>query len=160
MYACIQSIRRGQESDPTQVPTNMISDMKIGENFRRKAHFVAGGHTTETPTSLTYSSVVSCDLVQIALTIAALNNLKVMACNIQNAYLTAPCREKIWTCAGPNLGQRQVLLCFYTGNRCRCAQQVKYVGNTDVFCFGFYFMSPKWTRTKLVNEISMSLQAY
>ena len=42
------------------------------------------------------------------------------------------------------------------GNRCRCAQQVKYVGNTDVFCFGFYFVSPKWTRTKLVIEISPS----
>ena len=43
-----------------------------------------------------------------------------------------------------------------------CTQQVKYVGNTDVgvFCFGFYFMSPKWTRTKLVIEISPSLQAY
>ena len=40
------------------------------------------------------------------------------------------------------------------GNRGRCAQQVKFVGNTDVFSFGFYFMSPKWTRTKLVIVIS------
>ena len=39
--------------------------------------------------------------------------------------------------------------CFYTGNTSRGAQQVKYVGNTIVFCFGFNFMSPKWTRTKL-----------
>ena len=39
-------------------------------------------------------------------------------------------------------------------------EQVKYVGNTDVFCFGFYFMSPKWTIIKLVIEISPSLQAY
>ena len=39
-------------------------------------------------------------------------------------------------------------------------QQVKYVGNTDVFCFGFNFMSPKWTRTKLMIEITLSLQAY
>ena len=27
--------------------------------------------------------------------------------------------------------------CSYTGNRSRGAQQVKYVGNTDVFYFGF-----------------------
>ena len=27
-----------------------------------------------------------------------------MACDIQNAYLTAPCREKIWTKAGPEFG--------------------------------------------------------
>ena len=42
------------------------------------------------------------------------------------------------------------------GNRSRGTQQVKYAGNTDVFCFGFYFMSPKWTRTKLVIKISLS----
>ncbi|KAI2502900.1 Reverse transcriptase (RNA-dependent DNA polymerase) [Fragilaria crotonensis] len=77
----------------------------MGENFRRKARFVAGGHTTEVPESLiTYSSVVSRDSVRIALTIAGLNGLKVMACDIQNAYLTADCREKIWTIAGPEFG--------------------------------------------------------
>ena len=77
----------------------------MGENFRRKARFVAGGHTTEVPDSvITYSSVVSRDSVRIALTIAALNGLKVMACDIQNAYLTADCREKIWTVAGPEFG--------------------------------------------------------
>ena len=77
----------------------------MGENFRRKARFVAGGHTTEVPESLiTYSSVVSRDSVRIALTIAGLNGMKVMACDIQNAYLTADCREKIWTVAGPEFG--------------------------------------------------------
>jgi hypothetical protein len=34
------------------------------------------------------------------LTIAALNGMKVMTADIQNAYLTAPCREKIWCKAG------------------------------------------------------------
>ena len=46
------------------------------------------------------------------------------------------------------------------GNRNRGAQQVKYVGNTDVFCFGFYFMSPKWTRTKIVIVISPSYRPF
>ena len=54
--------------------------------------------------ALTYSSVVSRDSVQISLTIAALNDLKVLACDIQNAYLTVKCREKIWTIAGPEFG--------------------------------------------------------
>ena len=36
--------------------------------------------------------------------IAALNGLQVMACDIQNAYLTANCHEKIWTYAGPEFG--------------------------------------------------------
>ena len=37
---------------------------------------------------------------------------------------------------------------------------MKYVGNTDAFCFGFYFMSLKWTETKIVIEITPLLQAY
>ena len=57
----------------------MIFDIKMNENFRRKARMVAGGHMTETPTSITYSSVVSCDSVRILLTIAALNGLDVLA---------------------------------------------------------------------------------
>ena len=65
---------------------------------------VAGGHMTTTPASLTYSSVVSRDSVRIAFLIAALNDLKVMACDIQNAYLTARCREKVWCRAGPEFG--------------------------------------------------------
>ena len=99
------------EGDEHQLPSgfqeikcHMIFDVKIGETFRRKACLVAGGHTTDAPATLTYSSVVSRDSVQIALTIAALNGLEVMACDIQNAYLTADCREKIWTRAGPEFG--------------------------------------------------------
>ena len=87
-----------------QVRCHLIFDIKMGENFRRKARFVAGGHTTDAPSTLTYASVVSRDSVRIALTIAALNELKVMVCDIQNAYLTADCREKIWTRAGPEFG--------------------------------------------------------
>ena len=68
---------------------------------------VAGGHTTEAPATLTYSSVVSRDSVCIALTIAALNDLKVLSCDIQNAYLTAKCQEKIYTRAGPEFGSEQ-----------------------------------------------------
>eukprot|EP00957_Ditylum_brightwellii_P194945 14852350-Ditylum_brightwellii.AAC.1 len=63
-------------------------------DFTRKARFVTGGHMTEPPSSLTYSSVVSREMVRIALTIAALNDLGIMAADIGNAYLNAPCREK------------------------------------------------------------------
>ena len=85
----------------------MIFDVKMLDSdriFKRKARYVAGGHTTETPESLTYASVVSQYLVCIALTLAALNGLDVLACDIQNAYLTAQCRENIWTVAGPEFG--------------------------------------------------------
>ena len=82
----------------------IIFDVKMGENFRCKARMVARGHTAHNPSTLTYSSIVSHDSICIALLIAALNDLEVLACDIQNAYLTAPCREKIWTVAGPEFG--------------------------------------------------------
>ena len=87
-----------------KVKCHIVWDVKLGENFRRKARLVAGGHTTEAPSSLTYSSVVSRDSVRIALTIAALNDLDVLGCDIQNAYISAPCREKIYTVAGREFG--------------------------------------------------------
>ena len=87
-----------------EIKCHMIFDVKIGENFRRKARLVAGGHTTDALATLTYSSVVSRDSVRIALTIAALNGLEGMACDIQNAYLATDSREKIWTRAGPEFG--------------------------------------------------------
>ena len=88
----------------TKINCHIIFDIKMGENFRRKARLVAGGHLTEAPSSITYSSVVSRDSVRIALLIAALNDLNILACDIQNAYLTAPCREKICITAGPEFG--------------------------------------------------------
>ena len=83
------------------IKCHMIFDVKLGENFRRKERLVGEGHTTTAPSSITYSSVVSRDSVRIALTIAELNDLDILACDIQNAYLTVLCREKIWTRAGP-----------------------------------------------------------
>ena len=85
----------------------MIFDVKMLDSdglFRRKERYVAGGHTIEIPASLTCASVVSRDLVLIAPTLAALNVLDILACDIQNAYLTAQYREKIWTVAGPEFG--------------------------------------------------------
>ena len=71
----------------------MIFEIKLGENFRRKSQLVGGGHKAVAPASITYLSVVSCDSVRIALTIAVLNGLDILVCDIQNAYLTAKCKE-------------------------------------------------------------------
>ena len=52
------------------------------------------------------------DSVRIALTLATLNDLQVMSCDIQNAYLIADCQEKIWTYAGPEFGSEQGSIMF------------------------------------------------
>ena len=99
------------EKDISQIPPgyqqircHMVFDVKMRENFLRKARCVAGSQTTETPSTLTYSSVVSRDSVRKILLVAALNGLNIMACDIQNAYLMAGCHEKIWTIAGLEFG--------------------------------------------------------
>ena len=65
-----------------------------------------GSREAHNRSSVFYNLFLSCvrDSVRIALAIAALNNLDVLACDIQNAYLTAQCREKIWTRTGPEFG--------------------------------------------------------
>ena len=90
-----------------KIKCHFVFNVKLGENFRRKARLVGGGHTTDPPSSLTYSSVVARDSVRILLLIAALNGLDILACDIQNAYLTAECREKIYTRAGPEFGSEE-----------------------------------------------------
>ena len=84
--------------------THMIFDIKMDGKFTRKARLVADGHTTDAPSSITYSSVVSRESVRLALLLASLNNLDIAACGIGNAYLNAECREKLWTMAGPEFG--------------------------------------------------------
>ncbi len=86
-----------------QIRCHMVFDIKQ-EDFRRKARLVAGGNTTEPPATITYASVVSRESVRIALVLAALNDVEVKTADIENAYITAPCSEKIWTVLGPEFG--------------------------------------------------------
>jgi hypothetical protein len=58
----------------------------------------------EAPAVMTYASVVLRDSVRIVLTITALNDLKVKASDIMNAYLTSPCEEQVWMILGPEFG--------------------------------------------------------
>jgi hypothetical protein len=81
---------------------HMIFDVKM--DFTRKARYVAGGHMTDPPASITYSSVVSRDSVRIAFMLAALNDIDVLATDIGNAYLNAHPRERVYTTAGPEFG--------------------------------------------------------
>ncbi len=82
-----------------KIPYHMIFDLKM-EDFRQKARLVAGGHWTQTPVTITYASVVSCETVHLALTIASLNDLEGKVGDVLNAYIIAPVKEKVWTILG------------------------------------------------------------
>ena len=90
-----------------KIDCHMIFDVKM--DLTRKARLVAGGHQTEAPPKeTTFSSVVSRDSVRIAFTIAALNDLSILAADVQNAYLNAPTKEKVYTIAGLEFGPENV----------------------------------------------------
>jgi hypothetical protein len=86
-----------------QIRCHMIFDVKVG-SLKRKARYVAGGHTTDAPTSMTYASVVSRVSVCIGILIAALNDPSSLAADMQNSYLTSACDAKIYTVLGPEFG--------------------------------------------------------
>jgi len=83
-------------------------NFEIKMDFTRKARLVAGGHMTDPPIHMTYSSVVARDSVRLAFLIAALNDLDLLAADIGNAYLNAPTKEKVYTVCGLDFGQQYI----------------------------------------------------
>ena len=90
------------------IDCHMIFDIKM--DLTQKAWLVTGGHQMDPPKESVYSSVISKDSVRIILTIAALNDLDILAADMQNAYLNAPTKEKVYTMAGLKFGPSRVSL--------------------------------------------------
>ena len=79
-------MRRGKiKTGYEHVNKHMIIDIKNDGKFTRKALLVADGYTTEPPSSIPYSSVVSRESVMIAFILAYLNEIDVFACDIGNS---------------------------------------------------------------------------
>lgn len=79
----------------------------VKHDGRHKARLVAGGHLTETPVDSVYSSVVSLRGIRILAFLGELNGLEVWSTNIGNAYLETYTKEKVYTIAGPEFGERE-----------------------------------------------------
>ena len=60
---------------------------------------------TKPPDNITYAIVVLQETVRISLTLTYLNYLSVKVPDTQNAYITAPVTEKIWTVLGREVGE-------------------------------------------------------
>ena len=86
-----------------EISCHLVFDVK-SDTLERKARFVAGGHRTDPPKESTYSSVVSRDSVRLFFLLAALNDSDVLACDIQNAYINAETKEKVWFRGGAEMG--------------------------------------------------------
>ena len=64
--------------------------------------------------------------MKIAFLFAAPNDLDVMSCNISNAYLNTPCKEKIWFIARLECGTSAGMVCKLT----RALYELKSLGTT------------------------------
>jgi hypothetical protein len=108
----------------TWIPCHMIFDIKV--DLTRKARFMAGGHWTDPPSQVTYSTVVSRDSVRIAFLIAAMNDIEILSADIGNAYLNAPTKEKVHITTGPefspnHIGQTVIIVRALYGLKSSCA---------------------------------------
>ena len=106
--ATADELRSGKKKIPggyNEMTCHMVFDIKMDGLFTRKARYVADGHTSGyVPGYLTYSSVVTRESVRIAFLYAALNELDILSCDVTNAYLNAPCKEKLWVQGGKEFG--------------------------------------------------------
>ena len=95
----------------TEISGHMVFDVKM--DFTRKARFVANPHGKGNAKTIrearinTYASVVTRESVRLVFLLAALNDLDLLAADVKNAYLNAPCRERVWFRAGPEFGSRE-----------------------------------------------------
>ena len=71
------------------VNLHMIFDINMDGRFTRTEILVSDCPTTASPSSITYSSVVSRQSVKISFLLSSLNNLGIFYCGIGNAYLNA-----------------------------------------------------------------------
>ena len=120
----------GEKPPPTyqEIRCHIIFDIKM-EDFQKKAQYVARGHATVAPPTLMYASVVLKESIRISLMLAVLKDLEVKTSDIQNAYLTTPCSEKICTTLGsefgPDLAGKKALVI-------RALYGLKYAGDSFI----------------------------
>lgn len=96
----------------SELTVHMVFDVKI--TLQRKARLVADGHKVpEVPKENTFLSVPTRDSIRLFFTLAALNDLDVLSADIQNAYLTAPVKEKYYVIAGEEFPEQ------YRGRPCK-----------------------------------------
>ena len=82
----------------------MFFDVKLDAGFTQKARLLSDGNKQDTPGSMTYQSILSCDSVIIMLTLAALINMDLQTSDVQNANLNANPKERVYFYSGTDFG--------------------------------------------------------
>jgi len=104
-YSTFKSLGKGSSGPDgyKKIRVHFVYDVK--HNGCHKARLVAGGHLTDVPVDSVYSGVVSLRNLRICVFLPELNNLRVHAADIGNAYLDAEKKEKVYIIGGPGFGE-------------------------------------------------------
>ena len=100
-----KTFRVSQEGVPegfNKIRVHFVFDVK--HDGRHKARLVAGGHMTPEEVYASYSSVASLRSMRLVMFASQLNDQKLHAADIGNAYLEAFTEEKVCFIAGPEFG--------------------------------------------------------
>jgi len=93
------------EASPTRyqfVPLRMIFTVK--QDLRFKARLVIGGHVIDSSEHSSYSSVVKMTSVKLLNVVAKAKDLECLDGEVENVYLNARTKEKIFTKCGLEFG--------------------------------------------------------
>ena len=96
-------VREEVEASPrgyTYIMLYIIFDVNMDSRFTRKARFFSYEHKVDTTPPMMYASVVSSDSVLVVLIMEALNGLNVKCADVQNSYLNAKPKERVWLLSG------------------------------------------------------------
>src|SRR5688500_7007347 len=89
--------------DHKRVPVHFVFDVKF--DLRKKARLVAGGDLTQQVfNDSPYSGIASLKSVRTCIFLANLNGLDLCAADVENAYLEAETKERLFVIAGPEFG--------------------------------------------------------
>ena len=93
--------REGHKCSPgtSEDRVHFVFDVKHYGKF--KARLVADGHLTKEQTETIYSGAVSLRDLRLAMFLAELNNLQLWGADVENAYLQALTKEKLYIVTGP-----------------------------------------------------------
>ena len=76
--------------------SQVIFDLNLDAGFTRKTRFVVDRKNVDTAPFMMFVSVLSRDSVQTVLMLAAINVLGVRFADVQNAYLNANFKERVY----------------------------------------------------------------
>lgn len=104
---CFKFLAPEFKPDETYQYCDLIMIFEVKADGRKKARYCAGGHKVALRGMSSKSTVVKQISVRLMDIIAHRDNLDIICGDIGNAFITAPCLEKVYSIAGPEWGDRQ-----------------------------------------------------